>query len=151
MKRILNNINQIFIVSFCVFLATLAACTTSKHNYADVPTQSTDIAAYNPTTYNYALSYFKQKAEKGDPVAEDNLGRMYADGRGVAENPEESVNWYAKAAAKHNADAELNLGVATLYGRGTEQNTTQACQLFSNAKHDGSPYAQEFYSSNCRV
>ncbi|NNM58436.1 MAG: sel1 repeat family protein [Legionellales bacterium] len=145
MKWMLNN----FTLLFYILLATLAGCTTPKHNYGTVPTQKTDIAAYNPSTYGYAYSYFEQRAEKGDPIAEDNLGRMYADGRGVAENPEQSVKWYAKAAAKHNADAELNLGVATLYGRGIAQNTGQACQLFSSAKHDGNRYAEEFYSVNC--
>lgn len=131
-------------------LATLAACTsTSSNRYGYVPTQQTDIAAYNPDTYGYAYSYFKQRAQDGDPVAEDNLGKMYADGRGVPENATQSVAWYSKAAAQHNADAELNLGVACLYGHGTAQDTTQACQMFAAAKHDGSPYAQDFYSSSC--
>ncbi len=144
------SIRQGKILLALAMLASLAACSsTTTNKYGYVPTQQTDIAAYNPTTYNYAFSYFKQRAQDGDPVAEDNLGRMYADGRGAPEDPVQSVAWYSKAAAKHNADAELNLGVACLYGRGTQQNTTQACQMFAAAKHDGSPYAQEFYTNSC--
>lgn len=152
MKRNLGIISfpQIKVFLGLSLLASLAACTnTTTNKYGYVPTQRTDIAAYNPTTYGYAYAYFKQRAEDGDPVAEDNLGKMYADGRGVAEDPTQSVAWYSKAAAQHNADAELNLGVACLYGHGTAQNTTQACQMFAAAKHDGSPYAQDFYTSSC--
>lgn len=140
-----------FLFKFGLFalLSSLAACTTAPSRYANVPTQRTDIAAYNPVDYNYAFGYFEQQAKHGNPVAEDNLGKMYADGRGVDDSPEQSVAWFGKAAAQHNADAELNLGVACLYGRGTPQNTTEACQLFSSAKHDGSPYAKDFYESNC--
>lgn len=149
MKRTSRKKVRLLRLSFFSLLSLLAACSTPTNKYANVPTQKTDIAAYNPSTYSYAYSYFEQRAEKGDPIAEDNLGRMYADGRGAPESPEQSVYWYSKAAAQHNADAELNLGVATLYGRGLAQDTAKACDLFSQAKHDGSAYAQEFYNNSC--
>ncbi|MFN7096116.1 MAG: tetratricopeptide repeat protein, partial [Gammaproteobacteria bacterium] len=147
MKRNLVNYSKCVLV--LGVMTVLAACTSTSNKSNYVPTQQNDIAAYNPTTYGYAYSYFKERAQDGDPVAEDNVGKMYADGRGVPEDPTQSVAWYTKAAAQHNADAELNLGVACLYGRGTQQSTSKACQMFAAAKHDGSPYAQDFYTNSC--
>lgn len=149
---LLNRCSKFHIKSsiWIFIMLALAACTTTKPT-PTVPTQRTDIAAYNPSTYGYAYSYFSKQADHGNSVAEDNLGRMYADGRGVNQDLSLSVAWYEKAAAQHNADAELNLGVANLYGRGIPSNATEACQLFAKASHDGSPYANSFYQDNCKT
>lgn len=133
----------------CLLFLYLSGCTTQTHLPKNVPNQKTDIAAYNPSEYSYAYGYFEHWAKAGNPVAEDNLGKIYADGRGVAENPALSVEWYTKAAMQHNADAELNLGVAELYGRGTAQNKAAACQWIASAKKDGSQFAKTFYTENC--
>ena len=39
-----------------------------------------------------------------------NLGRMYANGRGVEQDDEQAVFWYRKAAEQGHASAQFNLG-----------------------------------------
>lgn len=131
-------------------IALISACTQAP-KAPPIPTYRTDIAAYNPSDYNYAYHYFYQAAQKGDPIAEDNLGKIYADGRGVPQDEASAVTWYTKAAQQHNPDAALNLGVAKLYGRGTDQSETEACQWFNVAKNEGNSYAEGFYHDNCLV
>lgn len=147
MKRNLRASKRWVALVAMLFLAACSTTPTSKYGY--VPTHQNDIASYNPNDYGYAYGYFKSRAEAGDPVAQDNVGKMYADGRGVQASPEQSVAWFSKAANQHNADAEMNLGVAYLYGRGAAQNPTAACYWFEQAKHDGNKYADDFYSNNC--
>jgi TPR repeat protein len=147
MKRNLLSPKHGLVLLGMLFLAACSTTPTNKYGY--VPTHQNDIASYNPNDYGYAYAYFKSRAEAGDPVAQDNVGKMYADGRGVQANPEQSVAWFSKAATQHNPDAEMNLAVAYLYGRGTTQDLTAACYWLNQAKHDGNKYADDFYSNNC--
>lgn len=45
-----------------------------------------------------ALSELRQRAEKGNTKAQNNLGSMYLQGRGVGQNYSEAMKWYRKAA-----------------------------------------------------
>lgn len=126
----------------------LAACTTTKPR-PPVPNMSNDIAAYNPSDYGYAYGYFKGRAVRGDPVAEDNLGHIYQDGRGVPQNDAQAVTWFTKAADSGNSDAMLSLGVAYLYGKGVSQDNKTACMWFGKARSKHNPYADDFYQRYC--
>ncbi len=149
MKRNLAFALKLTIIgSMITVLMSLTACqSTPPKRY--VPTKKNDIVAYNPSYYDYAYSNFKTRAEHGDPVAQNNLGKMYADGRGVPQSPEKSVEWFTKAAQQGEPDAEMNLGVACLYGHGTTKDVNQACHWFKAAKRAGNQFANEFYRENC--
>lgn len=128
-------------------LVIITGCTQPQYNH--IPSKSTDIAAYHPKDYPKAYAYFKEKAEHGDSNAMDNLGHMYEDGRGVAQNQDEAVYWFSKAAHKGNSDAEVNLGVAYLYGNGVKQNKQMACDWLHKATKAANPYARELYGESC--
>ena len=49
-------------------------------------------------------------AEAGDAEAQNNLGLMYFNGRGVAQDEAEAVAWYRRAAEQGFANAQYNLG-----------------------------------------
>jgi TPR repeat protein len=151
MKR--NTFNAVKTVIICsisaVLLSNLTGCQTAPPPKRYVPTTKNDIVAYNPSAYNYAYNNFKTRAERGDPIAQNNLGKMYADGRGMPQNAEKSVEWFTKAALQGDTDAELNLGVACLYGHGTAKDREQACHWFKAAKRSGNQFANEFYRENC--
>ena len=49
-------------------------------------------------------------AERGDVSAQNKLGEMYANGRGVAQDGALAVEWFRKAADQGNAQAQNNLG-----------------------------------------
>ena len=49
-------------------------------------------------------------AEQGNAGAQNDLGVMYAEGRGVPQDDAKAIKWFRKAAEQGHADAQLNLG-----------------------------------------
>ena len=60
-------------------------------------------------------------AEAGDTEAQYNLGLMYFNGRGVAQDDVEAVAWYRQAAGQGHAKAQTRLGVMYDTGKGVAQ------------------------------
>jgi TPR repeat protein len=58
----------------------------------------------------------RKAAEKGDPLAQNNLGSAYFHGKDVKKDVEEAARWFTRAAAADFAPAESNL--AELYEKG---------------------------------
>jgi TPR repeat protein len=65
-----------------------------------------------------AARWLRKAADQGHIAAQNNLGRMYRHGRGVAEDEAEAVRWFRKAADESHAAAQFNLGVRYQEGRG---------------------------------
>lgn len=57
-----------------------------------------------------AVKWYRKSAEQGYARAQNNLGSMYEDGRGVSPNDKEAARWYFKAASQGLAEAQTNLG-----------------------------------------
>jgi TPR repeat protein len=76
-----------------------------------------------------SLAEVRAKAEKGDAVAQWNLGCRYYDGQGVAKDEAEVVKWFRKAAEQNLAAAQHNLGVCYQNGRGVR--ISEPCHHFS--------------------
>ena len=79
----------------------------------------------------------------GDPRAETALGRMYANGQGVAQNYAEAERWYHMAADQGDADAQMSLGF--IYGgseRGLPQDYAEAAKWRRKAADQGFADAQ---------
>src|SRR5688572_17510886 len=58
--------------------------------------------------YAGALRLLRPLAAKGDPVAQSNLGFMYATGQGLPRNLTEAAKWYRSAAEQGRAAAQYN-------------------------------------------
>jgi TPR repeat protein len=84
----------------------------------------------------------KALADKGDAYAQNNLGVIYDNGRGVPENDAEAVKWFRKAAAQGAVDAQYNLGVMYDNGRGVPENDAEAVKWFRKAAAQGRADAQ---------
>ena len=84
----------------------------------------------------------KALADKGDAYAQNNLGFMYDNGRGVPENDAEAVKWFKKAAAQGRADAQYNLGVMYDNGSGVPENDAEAVKWYRKAADQGLAAAQ---------
>jgi TPR repeat protein len=70
-------------------------------------------AAYQRGDYRTAFRIWKPIAEQGDADAQYNLGVMYANGTGVAEDYVQAVYWYRKAVDQGHVNAQnsmYNLG-----------------------------------------
>ena len=65
-----------------------------------------------------AATWYRLAAEQGHATAQNNLGGMYADGRGVPQDDAEAVRWYRQAAEQREAEAQYNLGVPVGPSRG---------------------------------
>jgi len=72
-------------------------------------------------------------AEKCDPDAQNNLGVMYQNGRGVRQDDSQAVRWYRKAAEQGYASAQNNLGLMYVNGEGVPQ----AVKWFRKAAEQG--------------
>jgi len=114
-----------------------------------VPTRTNDITAINPKAYSSAYQEFLQRASQGDAVAQFNLGRMYADGRGVEANDAQAFHWFQKAARQGLPDAQISLGLAYLFAKGTTQNKGRACKLFKQAMYSSDIQGKNFYQHYC--
>lgn len=75
--------------------------------------------------YTAAYNEFRPLAERGNAVAQFNLGVMYANGQGVPQSYAEAVRWFRMAAAQGYVNAQRNLGVMYTLGRGVQQDYVQ--------------------------
>src|SRR5262249_15937069 len=62
----------------------------------------------------------RERAEKGQPVAQLRLGCAYYAGKGVERDYSEAVKWLTKAAGSNFAPAQFLLGEAYLKGTGAQ-------------------------------
>ena len=52
-----------------------------------------------------AVELYRKAAEQGDPAGQFGLGRMYANGTGVARDPMLALDWYRRAEKQNHAPA----------------------------------------------
>ena len=87
--------------------------------------------------FHQAHALWLIEAEKGDAVAQFNLGVMYSKGDGVPRDEEEVVRWYQLAAEKGYADAQHNLGVMYDKGLGLPRDFKEAVKWYRLAAEQG--------------
>ena len=82
-------------------------------------------------------------AEKGDAVAQFNLGLMYRNGDGVPKDSREAAKWFRKSAEQGNAVAQCNLGLMYAEGDGVLKDSVQAHAWYNNASANGNESAKK--------
>jgi len=100
------------------------------------------LAAAQKGDYSTALRVWRQLADRGDADAQYNLGVMFNNGDGVAQNYSEALKWHRKAADQGNGNAQFNLGLMYDRGRGMTQNYTEAAKWYRLAADQGVAVAQ---------
>jgi len=93
--------------------------------------------AYNKEDYSTAASWFSKASEHGDAEAQEMLGGLYFDGKGVPQNFTEAAKWYRKAAEQGNAPCQGLLGAMYFDGKGVPQNFTEAAKWYRKAAEQG--------------
>ena len=91
------------------------------------------VRAYERGDYPTALRLLRPLAKGGNAEAQNNLGLMYATGRGVQQDYTVAAKWYRMAADKGVASAQNNLGVMYTGGQGVQQDYVQAHMWFTLA------------------
>jgi hypothetical protein len=104
--------------------------------------QEAGIAAYEHGDFAAALRLFQPLAEHGDASAQSNLGVMYEQGRGVAQNYREAMRWFRLAALQGDASAQSNLGVMYYKGQGIAQDYREAMKWYRMAAEQRNAEAQ---------
>lgn len=108
-----------------------------------------------PQDFQKAREFFLAGAEKDNPLALYDLGRMTADGLGCDADTDAAYGWYEKALAVFHAAeeekpwkyTEYRIGKMVAAGLGTEQDYLQAADWLTLSANEKYKYAQ--YSLGC--
>jgi hypothetical protein len=89
-------------------------------------------------------NYLRKLAEAGDASAQNALGLLYYDGKGVPQSYGQAKAWFEKAAKQGHAGGQVNLGTLYLHGDGTPQSAQTALVWFkrSAAQRDALAFAK---------
>ena len=109
---------------------------TAENNYQK------GLEYYNQGDYNNAFPLFKKAANLGYASAQNALGVMYREGKGVAQNYEEALRWYRKAANQGDAMAQNSIGVMYRRGICVPQNDVEAVTWYYKSADQGYAVAQ---------
>ena len=83
--------------------------------------------------YATAFRAWKKLADQGAAEAQNNIGYLYEQGRGVKQSYARAIEWYEKAAAQNLAEAHHNLGMLAFEGYGMRQDYLAAKRHFTAA------------------
>ena len=92
--------------------------------------------------YAAAGTWYRKSAERGNPYAQANLGRLYATGRGVERDYAAAAKWYYKSADQGNLYAQWSLGGLFASGLGVAKDCAEALKWYRKAADVGFPPAQ---------
>ncbi len=102
---------------------------------------------YQNKNYEEALRCYRQAAEEGDAIGQNNLGDLYRSGLGVEQDYEEAVRWYRKAADQGLGKAQSNVGIMYYDGKGVAKDYKEAAKWFRKAAEQGYDFDQYFLGS----
>jgi hypothetical protein len=107
--------------------------------------QETMLAIQDPiqgTDENRTLN----RANAGDSIAQYEMGLRYANGKGVPQNYQDAMTWFAKAAENGNNKAQWKLGLGYMKGIGVPHDERKAVVWFKRAANQGDARAQSALS-----
>jgi TPR repeat protein len=107
------------------------------------------LAAYDVGDYETSLSECQPLADEGNAIAQFCVGRLYANGFGVAMNDALALQWYGRAAEQGYSEALYNLGLMHANGWGVEMNDEEAAKLYRLAADQGFIEAQTSLAMLC--
>jgi hypothetical protein len=83
------------------------------------------------------IEKLKERAARGEGVAQYDLALMYDNGQGVTQDSTQAALWYRKAAENNVVQAEYRLGYDYFLGRGIPQNYAQSLKWWHKASAQG--------------
>lgn len=147
-KTIMNNINAVYGVGAMRSGASLptpqppAATPLSAAVSTPVAAPAERLAAGGPVP-DQDLQAVRLAADRGDAVAQLNLGKMYEGGRGgLPPAPQEAARLYKLSAAQGYAEGQLHLAFIYERGSGVPKDLREAARLYRLAADQGNAAAQ---------
>jgi len=89
-----------------------------------------------------AAQWYERAAEQGHVKAQNNIGMLYEQGRGVEQDASLAVAWYRRAADQGLATAQSNLARMYDRGLGVAQDGAEAAVWYRRAAEQGHAQAQ---------
>ena len=102
----------------------------------------TGLAAYFEGDYETCLAECQPLAEEGNADAQFCVGRLYANGFGVAMNDDLALQWYGRAAEQGHGEAQYSLALMHANGWGVAMNDAEAAKWYQLAAEAGYVQAQ---------
>ena len=84
-----------------------------------------------------SVAIMREKAEKGDAVAQNQLGVWYYTGKNVKQDYKVALEWWAKSAKQDNPDGIGNMAMCYQLGNGTKKDSVMAMTLYKAAIKKG--------------
>lgn len=161
--RVAGTAIAIAVAAYAVgaMVAALTSSDTRRHTMSDQPARSTQtavvqpkpqppsapppapVAATPPSEPAARAAFYLARAKAGDPVAQYDVGVLYAQGNGLVQDYASAASWFHAAATQGNVDAEYNLGVLYERGLGVTANPMDAVNWYRSAadqNHAGAQY-----------
>ena len=101
------------------------------------------LTAFDEGDYATSLAECQPLADAGNAGAQFCIGRLYANGFGVAMDDALAIKWYSLAADAGHAEAQFNLGVMYANGWGVDMNWEEAARYYLLAADQGFVPAQK--------
>ncbi len=92
--------------------------------------------------YVRAAEWYRKAAAQGIASAQNNLGLMYLEGRGVPQDARKAAVFWRAAVEKGHAIAQYNLGLIYFKGEGVKKDRVEAERLIRRAAESGLRDAQ---------
>ena len=89
------------------------------------------------------MKWYRIAADQGYAQAQYNLGVMYYNGQGVAQDYSAAMKWYRMAADQGHTNAQFIIGVMYYKGQGVPQNTSEALRWLHKAQVQGEERAKQ--------
>lgn len=120
-------------VQLLIFVALTMCVTAVAQNKKPSKPANKPAAAVVDTIANVM-----EKAEKGDPVAQNTVGVWYYSGKGkIKQDYREALKWWARSAQQDNSDAIGNMAMCYQLGNGSKQDSALAVNLYKKAIEKG--------------
>lgn len=93
-------------------------------------------------TYTKFYRLLRPLAEQGDSTAQFKLALLFYNGRGVAHDYSQALDWFKKAARQGHPLAQFNAGYMYENGEGTPQDYLEAAKCYRESAERGNQLAQ---------
>ncbi|NBO91572.1 MAG: hypothetical protein EBV06_04555 [Planctomycetia bacterium] len=90
-------------------------------------------AGNGTANYAEAIKWYRKAADTNNALAMNNIGWLYHNGWGVAQNITEAMKWYRKGADAGDGTSLRNIGWLYQYGHGVTQDYTEAIKWYRKA------------------
>jgi TPR repeat protein len=89
------------------------------------------VVAYYKGDFVQAFKLFQPLAEQGNASAQQSVGEMYENSKGVTQDYAQAVDWYRKAAVQGDFFGQYKLGIIYAEGKGVTQDFVRAHMWFN--------------------